>query len=185
MAAAAYYQQLSLSFGGAPIPGMSPAQCLQMKECQTPSQIAATLASNPYLFQSLASPPCSVNGVPSPFTPIPIQRYLPQESPYMNNSVYSNALTFNHVHNNTNSQRHVFSSNAQNGLRSHEELGDRLPDKCRNNVRAQQTVNENSFLPSNYANLPSNWHMNQLHNIKKGKLRLILSMSIKYLSIFV
>ena len=87
----------------------------------------------------------------------------------MNNSVYSNALTFNHVHNNTNSQRHVFSSNAQNGLRSHEELGDRLSDKYRNNVRAQQTVNENSFLPSNYANLPSNLHMNQLHNIKKGK----------------
>ena len=169
MAAAAYYQQLSFSFGGTPSPRISPAQCLQMKEYQTPSQIAATLASNPYLFQSLASPPCSVNGVPSPFTSIPIQRYLPQESPHMNNSLYSNALAFNHLHNNTNSQHHAFSSNSHNGLRSHKVLGDRLPDKCRNVVRAQQTKNENSFLPSNYANLPSNLHINQLHNIKKGK----------------
>ena len=173
MAAAAYYQQLSLSFGGggASNHGIGPAQCLPLKECQSPSQIAAALAANPYLFQSLASPPCSANGTSIPFTPIPIPRYLPQEPTYTNNTPFNNSLPFNPLQSHINSQQHVIPSNtrAQNGLRSQEEQGEKMSEEYQAAVRGRLAMNEHSFMSNNYANLPTAWHMNQLHHLKKGK----------------
>ena len=179
MAAAAYYQQLSLSFGGTSNPGISPAHGFPFKEYQNPSQIAAALATNPYLFQSLASPPSSANGAPSPFTPTSMQRYIPQESPYMNNSPYSNSLPYN-FHNHMNSQHQMFPSTVkiQNGLQSHEELRERISDTFQAAIRNQRTTNGNSFLPTNYTNLPTACQVNQFHNVKKGNCHLHLKLRL-------
>ena len=169
MAAAAYYQQLSLSLGGTSNPGMSPAHGFPFKEYQNPSQIAAALATNPYLFQSLASPPSSANGAPNPITPASMHRYIPQESPYMNNSLNSYSLPYN-FHNHINSQHEMFPSTVkiQHGLPSHADLRERISDTFQAAIRNQRTTNGNSFLPIDYTNLPTSCQENQLHNIKRG-----------------
>ena len=175
MAAAAYYQQLSVSLGGTSSPGMIPAHGFPFKEYQNPSQIAAALATNPYLFQSLASPPSSANGAPSPFTPTSMQRYIPQESLYMNNSPYSNSLPYS-FYNHINSQHQMIPSTSKihHGLPSHAELRERISDTFQAAIRNQRTANENSFLPTNYTNLPTTCQVNQVPNIKIGNNHLYL-----------
>ena len=179
MAAAAYYQQLSLSLVGTSNPGMSPAHGFPFKEYQNPSQIAAALATNPYLFQPLASPPSSANGAPSPFSPTSMQRYISQESSYMNNSPYSNSLPYN-FHNHINSQHQMFPSTAkiQHGLPSHAELRERISDTFQAAIQNQRTANGNSFLPTNYTNLPTACQVNQFHNVKKGNCHLYLELHL-------
>ena len=168
MAAAAYYQQLSLSFGGSHNAG----QFLASKEiAQTPSsQIAAAFASNPYLFQSL--PPCSaqvssLNGS-IPLNQIPFQRYHSLPEPLTTLSPFLNPLN---LHNQITSHdlSHVVNSNLQNQTQE-TNFGEKMSnsEKC-NRYQQHQALQENSFWSSNnYQSFPTAWHVNQLYNFKKG-----------------
>ena len=179
MAAAAYYQQLSLSFGGSHNAGINSGQFLPSKEiAQTPSsQIAAAFASNPYLFQSLPSPPCSaqvssLNGS-FPLNQIPFQRYHSLPEPLtVSNSPFLNPLNLN-LHNQITSPdvSHVVNTNLQNGLHTQEIFGEKMSnsDKCNGSRHQQQSLNENSFWATNYGSFPTAWNINQLYNFKKGK----------------
>ena len=178
MAAAAYYQQLSLSFGGGHNTGISSGQFLPSKEmAQTPSsQIAAAFASNPYFFQSLPSPPSSaqvssLNGS-IPLSQIPFQRYqtLPEQLT-LSNSPFLASLNLN-LHNqiNSNDVSHMINANIQNGLQMQETFGEKTSnsDKYNGSRQQQQALNENSFWTTNYGSFPSAWNVNQLCNFNKG-----------------
>ena len=105
MAAAAYYQQLSLSLsgnlnGGIPTPG----QLFQAKDGHVTSQIATALASNPYLIHPAPSPPYSVQGTSNSINRMSFQRYysLPEQLTSCPDSLPNNLSLRNQVKNNNN-----------------------------------------------------------------------------------
>ena len=173
MAAAAYYQQLSMSLGGTPT-GIPGGQLLQTKLGPNSAQIAAALASNPYLLHSLPPPPSSARG-PSIFSSqalnqLSMQRYhaahplAPHHPPTSNDSSFDQ-LKANIHGNQLNS--HEFSlaaiSNLQNPLLTSN--GDKFMSTAHDQ---HQVVNGNSNWRSNFEAFPTAWQMNQFYNLPKG-----------------
>ena len=173
--AAAYYQQLSLSLSGPPA-GISGGQFLQPKWGQTPSQLAAALASNPHLLHSLPPPPSSAQGSAiinsNPLNTMSMHRYhgIPEPSTTSNSP-------FHHLNMNLNNQIafhevSLANSSLQNALLTPGTFSNKIsPSNKFTASRDQQTSNENSFWASNYGNLSTAWEVNQLYNFKKGKLK--------------
>ena len=171
MAAAAYYQQLSLSLGG-PMAGISGGPFLQQKGSpNAAAQIVAAFASNPYLLHSHPLPPSSAQGTAiftsNPANEMPLQRYHG-----INEHVASNISDFNHARR-MNPHKQISpaevsltNSSLQNTLLSSGPFGSRNPNSDKlTAIHDQQVANDKSFWASNYANLPTSW---QLYNFRKG-----------------
>ena len=185
MAAAAYYQQLSMSLGGNP--GMTPNPFFHQNDIHSPSQIAAAaaLASNPYLFNSPSSPPCAaavaqVSSIRPPNSMgqmAPLQRYhsLPEQ-------LQSLDSPFNHLNRQNNPVKShgipLVTQSLQNGTLLHQEMfdGNVVSDKynhgsSRRHSQQTQVHPENVLWTTNYSSLPATaWNVNHLYNLRKGNL---------------
>ena len=172
MAAAAYYQQLSLSLsgnlnGGIPTPG----QLFQTKDGHVTSQIATALASNPYLIHPAPSPPYSVQGTSNSINRMSFQRYynLPEQLNSCPDTLPNNLSLRNPF--NTRGLPLTQQAHPNDLFAAHENFDEKLTASDKYNAARshQYTANEKPFPANVYGGLlPSAWSPNSIYDFKKG-----------------